>query len=136
MRFGERKHGLWLVIIAVNCAVASCAFDPMVTDNYSTGRRVTYYSTDSYTGHRTTKDGRLGIYVLGRTSLGDSASLTIGFYNLTNSDLGVTIENVLADGRPLRASAYTTALPPNEKWDVEFASYRSSYYGVSIITVI
>jgi len=130
------KYGSLLVTLAINCGVTSCALFPMETNSYSTGQKITYYSTDSYTGYRTTKDGRLGIVVLGRTSLSDVASFTIRFYNLTDNAIEMDIENVMANGQTLRASSSPGVVSPNGVVKIEFEPYRMTYYGAAVITVV
>jgi hypothetical protein len=74
--------------------------------------------------------------VLGKTSLSDVASFTVGFYNLTDNAIEIAIENVMANGRPLRASSSARVVSRNGVWEVEFEPYPMTYYGAAVITVI
>jgi hypothetical protein len=109
--------------------LAACSFEPGTVITYEGGRRKpTTYFTNGYSAHGITADGRIGVFVVGRTSVANAARVTITFYNLTDEAMDTVIDPVLEKGAPIVTSPNAGRLPAGGTLQVRLPRFRLSAY--------
>jgi hypothetical protein len=104
--------------------LAACSLAPGTVITYEGGRRTTTYLTNAYSAPGITPDGRIGVFVVGRTSIANAARVTITFYNLTDEPMDMVLDPVLEKGAPIVTLPNAGRLPAGGTLQVRLPRFR------------
>jgi hypothetical protein len=104
--------------------LAACSVAPGTVISYEGGRRTTTYLTNAYSAHGITADGRIGVFVVGQTSVANAARVTITFYNLSDEAMDMVLDPVLEKGAPIVTLPNAGRLPAGGTLQVRLPRFR------------